>query len=358
MSRLVVVSANLRLDGGGAAALGRRLVTDGRDFAERRGLGFEVLHLGAPDRELGGDVRHFHGRRARLALAALRAQRDCGAMLFDHLGPARVQAWLPAAWRAPYALFLLGAEIASPLRGERRRAVRRAALRIAISEHTRRLAAGCAGTTAEVLAPALEERAADGAPDTALLARAGAGYFLIVGRMSAAERYKGHEALFQALVALPSARLVVTGDGDDRARLESRARALGLAGRVVFTGFVSEASRDALYAGCRALALPSSGEGFGLVYLEAMRAGRPCIGRRDGAAAEIVVDGETGLLVGSEVGELRASLQALGDDVLCARLGATGRRRYEASFSPARFRSALHGHLEALLAAGQRARAA
>lgn len=355
MSRLTIVSANLRRDGGGAAALGRRVVVDARAFAEEHGLGLRVLHLDSPDADLGAEVRHFHGRRAALALAVARAQRGSGAVLFDHLGPARVQAWLPAAWRRPYGLFLLGVELAAPLRGDRRRAVERAALRLAISEHTRRLARQAAGAEAAVLHPALEERPPAGEPDAGLLARVGEGFFLIVGRLSSRERYKGHQTLFEALAGLP-ARLVVVGEGDDREWLEACARPLGE--RVTFTGFVSEATRDALYARCRALVMPSRGEGFGLVYLEAMRAGKPSIALRESAADEIVVDGETGALVGPGPESLRAALVRLGSEEVARRLGDAACRRYESHFAPARFRAAFFVHLDALLRGAAARRAA
>lgn len=347
MSRLTVVSANLRRDGGGAAALGRRIVADARAFAAERGLEFEALHLDAPDADLGRDVRHFHGRRAALAWAVARAQREPGALVFDHLGPARIQAWLPRSFRRPYALFLLGIEMAEELGGDRRRAVQGAALRIAISEHTRRLAERNAGAESLVLHPALEDRSPTGEADAALLSRVGEGFHLIVGRLSARERYKGHELVFRALETLPTARLVVVGEGDDRARLQAAARSLG--DRVTFAGFVSEATREALYARCRTFVLPSSGEGFGLVYLEAMRAGRPCIALGESAAAEIVVDGETGALVSPTVDALREALARLDSGEAGRRMGDAGRRRYEAHFAPARFRVALFGHLGALL---------
>lgn len=352
MTRLTVVSANLRQDGGGAAALGRRVTADARAFAAARGLAFGVLHLDAPDADLGPDVTHYRGRRAALALAVARAQREPGAVVFDHLGPARIQAWLPGAWRQPYALFLLGVELASRLSGDRRRAVGGAALRLAISEHTRRLALRTAGAESVVLHPALEERPAAGEPDSRLLARVGEGFFLIVGRLSASERYKGHEALFDALAGLPEGRLVVVGEGDDRERLQARARALGE--RATFAGFVSEATRDALYARCRALVMPSRGEGFGLVYLEAMRAGRPCVALADGAGAEIVVEGESGLLVEATPESLRVALARLAADETARRLGEGARRRYEARFAPARFRETFFGQLDALLGAAAR----
>jgi glycosyltransferase involved in cell wall biosynthesis len=93
--------------------------------------------------------------------------------------------------------------------------------------------------------------------------------------------------------------------------------------------------------------MPSRGEGFGLVYLQAMRAGIPCLGSRDDAAADVIVDGETGLLVPRQ--DPDAISGALGrlltDEPMRRRLGAAGRRRFESTFTYPRFRARLAGIL-------------
>ena len=90
-------------------------------------------------------------------------------------------------------------------------------------------------------------------------------------------------------------------------------------------------------------AMPSRGEGFGLVYLQAMRAGVPCLGSRDDAAADVIVDGETGLLVPQQDPEAIAGALArlLTDDAMRRRLGEASRRRFESTFTYARFRARL-----------------
>jgi len=166
-------------------------------------------------------------------------------------------------------------------------------------------------------------------------------FALIVGRLSASERYKGHDLLLdlwpKVEEEVPGARLVVAGDGDDRARLEARARALG--GRVRFAGRVSEEDLRALYRECAFFAMPSRDEGFGLVFLEAMRAGRACIGGV-GAAAEVIEDGITGLVVDSA--EPDSVLKAVGrlfrEPSTRARMGRAGAERVAARFTEAHFR--------------------
>jgi phosphatidylinositol alpha-1,6-mannosyltransferase len=355
--RLVVVSANLSLAGGGAAALGRLVVQCAAGYSGSRGLAFEVLHLGRHEGVIGDlPARHFDGSQLRLAaaLAALQVSRRT-AVVFDHPGPARVQALLPPPARCPYAVFLLGVELERRLGWDRRRALAKATTRIAISEHTRRLAgsAGLATESIAVLHPALEERPEEGRADAELLGRVGEGYLLIVGRLDSRERYKGHDALIDGLPSLrafvPEARLVVVGDGDDRGRLEAKTRAAGLEKAVVFAGFVSEATRRALYERCRALVMPSSGEGFGLVYLEAMRAGRACVALARSAAAEILLHEETGLLVEASGAPLLQALTRLFREAgLATRLGVAGARRYRDSFSRAVFERGLAAHLDRL----------
>jgi glycosyltransferase involved in cell wall biosynthesis len=97
--------------------------------------------------------------------------------------------------------------------------------------------------------------------------------------------------------------------------------------------------------------MPSDGEGFGLVYLEAMRASKPCIALRESAAAEIVVDGETGLLVGDSVDELTGALaRLLADPAMATALGEAGRRRWQDRYHPARYARDLAPQLDRLLA--------
>jgi phosphatidylinositol alpha-1,6-mannosyltransferase len=364
---LVLVSAGLRLDGGGSALLGRLCAAAAADYCRERGLGFRVLHLGEDDPGAveGIAVQSFGGDQKALALAVLAAQmrRPRPALLFDHLGPARTQSLLPRGLRSPYLLFLLGIEVWVDLTWDRRRALEGAAVRVAISEHTRRRARERHPwlPAVDVLPLALEERAPAGAMDSALLERLGSGFLLIVGRMSASERYKGHDELLAAMPLVlarhPETRLVVAGGGDDRARLEARAAALGLGDRAVFPGYVAEATLAELYRRCAAFVMPSRNEGFGLVYLEAMKAGKPCVAARGSAAEEIVADGATGLLVEPGPEPLAAALLALLDDPgRAVRLGEAGRRRWEERLSFARFREALASlYLPRLLGAARAA---
>ncbi len=117
---------------------------------------------------------------------------------------------------------------------------------------------------------------------------------LSVSRLTAADNYKGIDTLIEALPLVrrvhPETRLRIVGSGDDSARLQSLAARLGLAAAVDFCGLLSDEQLRVEYAACDLFALPSRREGFGLVYLEAMAHGKPCLGARAGGAPEVISD--------------------------------------------------------------------
>ncbi|HTQ81062.1 MAG TPA: glycosyltransferase family 4 protein [Thermoanaerobaculia bacterium] len=307
----------------------------------------------------GTPTRSFGGRQGTLALDLWWRQirNRQAAYVYDLLGPARLQAWLPGSWRAPYLVPLYGIEAWRPLPWDRFEALANANVRLAISAFTavRAREANPGLPEIDLLPLCLEERPPTGTVDGSLLDRVGEGYVLIVGRMAATERYKGHAQLLMAISQLrsrrPDLRLVIAGEGDDRPRLERLAAGLGLASpRVFFTGFVSEATLAHLYQRCAIFAMPSTGEGFGLVYLEAMQAGRPCLAARGSAAAEVVDDGVTGFLVDPLDPQAIADRldRLLDEPELAQRLGEAGRRRFLTTFSRERFNARLSSHLATL----------
>jgi phosphatidylinositol alpha-1,6-mannosyltransferase len=167
---------------------------------------------------------------------------------------------------------------------------------------------------------------------------------LVVARLAASERYKGHDQLIDAwprvVAAQPDARLWIVGEGDDLARLRARALALPApaASQVEFLGRLDHEALLDRYSRARVFAMPSTGEGFGLVFVEAMRAGLPCIASFD-SSAEIVRHQETGLVVEQDpIALADACVKLLGDDGLANRFSAAGRARYEGQFTFAAFR--------------------
>ena len=173
---------------------------------------------------------------------------------------------------------------------------------------------------------------------------------LIVGRMSASEAYKGHEQLLRiwprVLAKHRAAALWIVGDGDDRPRLEALAARFGVSGAVTFTGRISDAELDERYRRCRFFVMPSRYEGFGLVFLEAMRAGKACIGA-PGAAAEIIQHGVTGLIADPlrDDDVYGAIVHLFDDPVRCVALGRAGAARFDAEFTDTRFAARFGAHV-------------
>ena len=158
------------------------------------------------------------------------------------------------------------------------------------------------------------------------------GYF---GRLSPE---KGLPDLLEGLALLaprcPSARTLIVGDGPERAALEAMASRLGIADRVLFLGFRADARR--IMAQVDVVVHVPVYEGFGLVVLEAMAAGRPVVTNdAPGGVAEIVVHGETGLVVPASCPEsLAQALAYLAEDPHeRERLGESGRIRRAQHFS-------------------------
>ena len=170
---------------------------------------------------------------------------------------------------------------------------------------------------------------------------------LMISRLLRSEDYKGHRTLIAAwplvLKRIPDAELWIAGEGDLRTDLEITAKDLGLANRVRFWGKVSEDEKGALLTRCRCLALPSRAEGFGLVYLEAMRMGRPCLVSTTDAGREVVNPPQAGLAANpDDPQELAESVCRLLSDGAEWELWSTqARRRYEEYFTAEHFQERL-----------------
>jgi phosphatidyl-myo-inositol dimannoside synthase len=183
---------------------------------------------------------------------------------------------------------------------------------------------------------------------------------LTVARMAASERYKGHDVVLDALPAvvarIPNLTYAVVGDGDDRARLETLAADLGLGGHVVFTGEVNDSELAALYRRSEIFVLPArtaiedrspKGEGFGIVFLEAMAFGKPVIGPNCGAPAELIRQGENGLLVDPEdpTSVTEALLKLLTNPGESSKMGKAGSDWVKIHYSYGSFRERLREEL-------------
>ena len=162
---------------------------------------------------------------------------------------------------------------------------------------------------------------------------------LTVTRLASGARHKGVDVLLEAMSRLrakpDNVELDVVGDGDDRDRLEERARQLGLGDSVRFLGAISDAERDRHYAQCDLFVLPSTGEGFGIVYLEALAHAKPVIAADAGGAPFVVRPGVSGFLVPPRDPEALAACIAgrVQDPEGSRRVGASGRELVLREFS-------------------------
>jgi asparagine synthase (glutamine-hydrolysing) len=124
---------------------------------------------------------------------------------------------------------------------------------------------------------------------------------LTIGRTSIHDQYKGIDTVIRALPKviekIPNVRYVVVGDGDDRSRLERLADATGVRERVFFMPQSTDRKLAEYYRACDIFVMPSSKEGFGLVFLEAMAFGKPVIGGNFGGTPDLIKDGVNGFLV-------------------------------------------------------------
>ena len=263
-----------------------------------------------------GDWEVCAGRKARFVRATLRLSRGCARIVCGHV------AQLPVAMAAKalhprlrYYLVAHGIEVWRPFSLAERMALRGAEKIFCVSDYTRRellkhcpLPEGRAVVLPNGLDPAF--------PIEAAPLRPGPPVILAVARLTEAERYKGIEHLIQAMplirAQIPLATLRVIGRGDALPRLQSLRNSLGLRAAVEFLGYVDDRRLAAEIQACNLFALPSEREGFGLVFLEAMASGRPCLGARAGGIPEVITP-ETGVLAdyGDVTGIGAAAVEAL-----------------------------------------------
>jgi len=293
----------------------------------------------------GWTLRYAHGSKATAAWWGLKAGLGDArhTLVFSthlHLAPLAV----PLVKRgAQLAVFLHGSEAWEPLTEMRARALEHSGLVMANSRHTihhfKRVNPDFADAAIRICplgVPPAQSPVPGHSPREP--------YALIVSRIVSAERHKGHDLLLELWPLIRqrfgNARLVIAGDGDDRRRLEEKCVNLGMRDAVDFLGRVDEGTLSRLYANCAFFVMPSSRlEGFGLAFLEAMRAGKACIAG-EGAAEEVIESALTGLIVADQNREalLEAITRLFNDPELCARMGRAGRERYLQHFTEEHFR--------------------
>jgi len=255
------------------------------------------------------DLDSARGLQAFVARAAKRALNRFDLVYCAHINLWPVAVMIARVRRLPIVLAIYGVDAWQRPKGlAGKLSFSSASLIVSISQITLDRFRSWSGVAAErcaVLPNAIHAtRFAVGAKDSALARRLGVAtcpVILTFGRMSADERYKGFDEVIDILPRLvqrvPGLVYVAAGDGSDKARLEAKAKALDVDEHVVFSGRLEEAEKADLYRLADAYVMPSSGEGFGFVVLEALACGVPAVASTRDGTREAVRNGELGLLV-------------------------------------------------------------
>lgn len=272
-------------------ALPRRGTADGADVPVK------VLQMTPSPGKLA-----WSARAVRLTLQWRPDVIFCG-----HINAVPLGAWLARVASRPLWAQAHGFEAWSDRGTIVRRALERASLVTAVSRHTRaRLLEWCdlAPELVRVLPNTVSASYAPRSRRADLVARhrlSGRKVILTVGRLAAAERYKGHARIIDALPAValevPEVAYLVVGTGDDLPALQAQAAARGVRDRVVFAGAVAAEDLPDYFTLGDVFAMPSAGEGFGIVFLEAAMTGLPVIGGSVDGSADALADGRIGRLV-------------------------------------------------------------
>ena len=313
-------------------------VTPLRVFAKNEASRTVRQHLGHGAEGFGvGSVPLRFRTAAFVALLAAHAIADRPDLIITtHLNFGPAAAWLKRRFGIPYWVSLHGIDAWGLRHAARLQALKSADLLLPVSGFTRDRVMreqAMAPERFRVLPNTFEPAAWTIGPKPArLLERYGLSrtqpVILTVGRLSSAERYKGQDRVLLVLKEVAKelenqgpretpnvqrstsnvevgegnsdVRYLIVGDGDDRVRLERIATEEGITEMVTFAGRIPQEELADHYRLCDVFAMPSTGEGFGIVFLEAMASGKPVIGGTRDAAVDALRGGELGLLVDPE----------------------------------------------------------
>lgn len=167
---------------------------------------------------------------------------------------------------------------------------------------------------------------------------------LTVSRLDKRERYKNIDLVIKSLPnilkTVPDVGYVVIGEGSDKGRLQMVAKQHNVEDKVIFLGSLDEELLPSYYNSCDIFLLPSTKEGFGVVFLEAMSFGKPCIGVNSGAISEVISHGKTGFLVepNNPTELAKIVVKILSNQMLLSTIGQAGKEKFDTEFSYENFR--------------------
>lgn len=306
-----VWAPSFRKFGGGIAAFSRelalalrgqqhRLILCGRDDVRGAWLGLPLIGSGALPKPL---------RKVAFALQllALVARRRPCLIISTHVNFSPVARLAKRFFGVPYVIVGHGIDMHPGLSAIQKRALREADSVWAVSRWTRdrSVQAGARPQRVQLISNTVDDERFDvGRTDPSLRQRYGVApgekVLLTVARLDPAEQYKGCDAILRALPDLQDGvgpvRYLVAGAGEDRARMEGLANELGVRESVTFCGFIADADLPDLYRLADVFVMPSRGEGFGIVFLEAMACGTPVLGGNQDGTRDALADGALGVL--------------------------------------------------------------
>jgi len=263
-----------------------------------------------------GEGRVRGGGKMSYAFSALKALYTEGPfdLIFcGHLHLAPLAAFFSKAAKVPCWLQLHGIEVLEKPSFILCWAAKQAELVTAVSRYTRQKFLSWAEISPErvrVLPNTVDPKFQPGPKPEHLLKRyglAGKKILLTLSRLSPQERYKGQDRILNILPELlrkePKAVYVIAGGGKDRARLEKMAHEKKLNGAVHFIGPVKESELVDHYRMADLFVMPSTGEGFGIVFLEAAACGIPVVAGSQDGSVDALLEGRLGSLIDPANGE-------------------------------------------------------
>ena len=295
--------------------------------------------------------------RLRYAMRALvRAWRTRPAIIYNaHVLHAPLATILARLVRARLVSQLHGIEAWEPLPRRCRRALEASSLILTVSRDTRARVLAQLRIAPERVVVLNNTVGAAFRPGDHACARRRLGLgdefaILTVARLDERDDYKGHDRIIKLLPDLRaggySVKYLVAGVGSDKERLIRLAQDLGVSEDVRFLGMVPACDLPDLYRAADLFALPSTGEGFGIAFIEAMACGTPAIGLAVGGAPDALADGSLGACVtpGGFPAALTAALQSCR-----TRVGQLPQLVLE-RFGEENFTRAISAHLGSLMA--------
>lgn len=306
----------------------------------------------SPATDIGLPVSTACGSRWTFVWKNQAASLTATHFMYDFLGMSRAHCLIPF-FNRPFLSWICGIEVWEGAASNRFRWAKRADTLVSISEYTKKRAIGLQDDfvrakvcwlATETDEPVVRKKNNSHPPTVT-----------IISRIDADGGYKGHRELIEAwpqvVSTVPDARLVIVGRGPGFDQMQVTVQASSVASAIEMRGFVPEEQIEKVWHETSVFAMPSRGEGFGLVYIEAMRQGIPVIASVHDAGQEINLDGETGYNVNLDHPEELPEriIHLLKNQDVAVKFGQAGQRRWAEHFRYDCFRQRFTPLLEEFL---------